>query len=114
LCHACPDDDLITAEKLVRDNKIRRLPVCDLNGKLAGIISLSDLTHEAGREQRDGKRRAVRSGDLAEVLSAVPKLVRMRPRTSRSAPTGGSRISTEATNQAWPGQPLSQVRTIKR
>jgi CBS domain-containing protein len=66
-----PDDDLLTAEKLMRDNKIRRLPVCDLAGKLVGILSLSDLAREAERERRGGKGRMVRSGEIAEVLGAV-------------------------------------------
>lgn len=80
-----PDDDLITAEKLMRDNKIRRLPVCDSNGKPIGIISLSDLAREAEREQLGGKGRAVRSSDLAEVLSAVSE---PRPYAAMHIPFG--------------------------
>jgi CBS domain-containing protein len=66
-----PDDDLVTAEKLMRDNKIRRLPVCDLARRLVGVISLSDFAREAERERLDGKTRAVRSTEIAEVLGAV-------------------------------------------
>jgi CBS-domain-containing membrane protein len=66
-----PDDDLATAEKLMRDNKIRRLAVCDLAGKLVGIISLSDLAREAGRGRSNGKGRTVRCNEIAQVLSAV-------------------------------------------
>jgi signal-transduction protein with cAMP-binding, CBS, and nucleotidyltransferase domain len=66
-----PDDDLITAEKLMRDNKIRRLAVCDPDGKLVGIISLSDLALEAERARRGASKRLIRSSEIAEVLGAV-------------------------------------------
>jgi CBS-domain-containing membrane protein len=66
-----PDDDLMTAEKLMRDNKVRRLPVCDADGKLTGVISLSDIALEAERERRIGSGRAIRSTEVAEILGAV-------------------------------------------
>jgi CBS-domain-containing membrane protein len=78
-----PDDDLITAEKLMRDNKIRRLPVCDLAGRLVGIISLSDFAREAARERLGGKGRVVQGTEVAEVLGAVSEL---RPHTAMSIP----------------------------
>jgi predicted transcriptional regulator len=66
-----PDDDLITAEKLMRDNKVRRLPVCNVDGKLTGVISLSDIALEAERERHGGAGRAIRSTEVAEILGAV-------------------------------------------
>jgi CBS-domain-containing membrane protein len=66
-----PEDDLVTAEKLMRDNKVRRLPVCDSDGKLVGMISLSDIALEAERERRAGGGRAIRSTEVAEILGAV-------------------------------------------
>lgn len=66
-----PEDDLVTAEKLMRDNKIRRLPVRGADGKLVGVISLSDIAVEAERERRTGAGRMIRSTEVAEVLSAV-------------------------------------------
>ena len=68
-----PEDDLVTAEKLMRDNKIRRLPVCGADGKLVGVISLSDIAVEAERERRTGAGRLIRSTEVAEVLGAVSK-----------------------------------------
>jgi len=62
---------LITAEKLMRDNKVRRLPVCDAEGTLTGVISLSDIALEAERERRIGSGRAIRSTEVAEILGAV-------------------------------------------
>jgi acetoin utilization protein AcuB len=40
-----PDTSMQDAHKLMRDEKIRRLPVVDKRGKLIGIISESDLLH---------------------------------------------------------------------
>jgi CBS domain-containing protein len=37
------DEDLRRAEKLMRDARVRRLPVVDSAGKLVGLLSLSDL-----------------------------------------------------------------------
>jgi CBS-domain-containing membrane protein len=66
-----PDDDLITAEKLMRDNRVRRLPVCDADGKLMGVISLSDIALEAERERREDSGRLIRSTEVAQILGAV-------------------------------------------
>jgi CBS domain-containing protein len=37
-----PDDSVDDAVRLMRDNALRRLPVCD-NGKPVGVVSLGDL-----------------------------------------------------------------------
>lgn len=67
-----PDDDLVMAGKLMRDNKVHRLPVCDQAGKLVGIVSLSDLARANGRKASGGGTgRAVRSSEIAEVLAAL-------------------------------------------
>lgn len=66
-----PEDELVTAEKLMRDSKVRRLPVRGADGKLAGVISLSDIALEAERERRAGGGRMIRSTEVAEILGAV-------------------------------------------
>ncbi len=79
---ACgPDDEVITAEKLMRDNKVRRLPVCDADEKLTGIISLSDIALEAERERRENSGRLIRSTEVAQILAAVSQ-----PRAHAVAP----------------------------
>jgi CBS domain-containing protein len=40
-------DDVNTAMKLMKDRRVRRLPVVDGEGRLAGIISLNDLVMRA-------------------------------------------------------------------
>jgi len=73
---------LITAERLMRDNGVRRLAVCDSGGKLIGVISLSDIALEAERERREDSGRLIRSTEVAQVLAAV-----CQPRAHAVAPT---------------------------
>lgn len=51
--YACaPDDDVQTALKTMREQRIRRLPVLDRQERMAGIISMNDLV--IGAECRKG------------------------------------------------------------
>ena len=75
-CHA--SDGISQAEALMRDNRVRRLPVLDQHERLAGIISLNDIAREAQRETAAGRRVAVTEEAVAETLAAV-----CQPRTSR-------------------------------
>lgn len=55
---ACnPEDDLRTAEELMAKNHKSRILCVDDDGKLVGVISLSDLPREAGEEAFDTLRR---------------------------------------------------------
>jgi CBS domain-containing protein len=47
-----PEDSLDSAENLMRSRQVRRLPVVDREGRLAGIISLADLAKRTrGRDE---------------------------------------------------------------
>lgn len=59
---ASEDDDLDDIAERMSDLQIRRMPVCDGGGKLAGVISLADI---ALSKPNKGPRRA------AEALSGV-------------------------------------------
>ena len=49
---ACrPDDDVKTAERLMRDNQVRRVPVIDRNGHLLGVMSVNDLARKAASDR---------------------------------------------------------------
>lgn len=56
-CNVCTckeDDDMTNAESKMSQNQIRRLPVCDQNNHVVGILTLGDLTQndrELGKEQ---------------------------------------------------------------
>lgn len=45
-----PTDTIEKAEGIMRNNKVRRLPVVNTEGKLVGIVSLSDIAREVERE----------------------------------------------------------------
>jgi len=69
--HACrPDDSLFVAEKVMREHRIRRLPVVREDGTLAGILSLNDVAIEAAREHAPATREASAEG-LAQTMAAV-------------------------------------------
>jgi len=68
-CHA--SDGVSQAEALMRDNRVRRLPVLDQNEHLVGVISLNDIAREAQREAAVGKRAEVTGEAVVETLAAV-------------------------------------------
>ena len=68
---ACsPEDTLETALSIMKKARVRRLPVTERNGKLVGIVSISDLVRETWREieSEDGHALTL---DLASALSAI-------------------------------------------
>jgi CBS domain-containing protein len=48
-----PDDDILWALKTMRDRGVRRLPVVDERGELAGIIAFDDLMQHVGTALAD-------------------------------------------------------------
>jgi CBS domain-containing protein len=68
-CHA--SDDISRAEALMRDNRVRRLPVLDQNEHLVGILSLNDIVREAHREAALGKRAEVTGEGAIETLASI-------------------------------------------
>lgn len=45
-CCCTPETSISEATKLMSDLQIRRIPVCDTNKKVIGMLSLGDLVHE--------------------------------------------------------------------
>ena len=69
--HSCrPDDALLVAERIMREHRVRRLPVIVPDGTLTGILSLNDVAQEAAREHAPATRDVGAEG-LAETLAAV-------------------------------------------
>jgi CBS domain-containing protein len=67
---ASPEDDIHTALRLMRREKVRRLPVIDAEGKLVGILSLNDIALQA--THRDGKKTPELSyEDVVATMKAV-------------------------------------------
>ncbi len=61
-------DDVRLAEQLMRDNRIRRLPVIDDGGHPVGVISVDDLVQWAARDRRTPVDRGF-VGTLAAVMA---------------------------------------------
>jgi CBS domain-containing protein len=65
-----PDATLVEAEEVMRSGQVRRLPVIDSDGCLAGIVSLNDLAllaeREVGRKNRD-----LSAQEVAATLAAI-------------------------------------------
>lgn len=78
-----PDEDHTIAAQVMCERRIKRLPIAH-NGKLLGIVSLSDLAAIAGGEA-EGLRTALR------FFTAV-----VRTQASQSAPTREANLTTRA------------------
>jgi CBS domain-containing protein len=70
---ACrPDDDLSQAEALMRTRKVRRLPVVDAEGRLLGILSLSDLARASmARKRGKAEKKGVQPSEVGATLGAI-------------------------------------------
>ena len=75
-------DDVESAAQRMQGAQVRRLPVVDGDGQLAGILSLNDLALQAAR-RRAGVRR-VTNDEVAATLAAVGEH-RDRPPIARTA-----------------------------
>lgn len=66
----CPEEDIHTALKLMRKEKVRRLPVINPDGVLEGILCLNDVALLA--EHPDGKKAPVlKYEDVVSTLKAL-------------------------------------------
>ena len=68
------DDDLSVAEGIMRDKKVRRLPVLNEEGRLVGLLSLSDIARGADEEYaRGAANRYVTDAEVARLAADVSK-----------------------------------------
>jgi CBS domain-containing protein len=68
VCHA--DDQVGDASQLMREAKVRRLPVVDASGSLLGMISIADLAREAER-QHPLPDREITDTQVSDTLAAI-------------------------------------------
>lgn len=71
-----PDASASEAEHVMRDARVRRLPVVDDRGGLIGIVSLTDLAREAQHErklQQPDVTRLEIGATLAEICTPRPR-----------------------------------------
>jgi CBS domain-containing protein len=50
-----PDQPLDEALRLMASHQVRRLPVCEEDGRLVGIVAQADVATEGGSDQRTGE-----------------------------------------------------------
>jgi CBS domain-containing protein len=72
-----PDDTLAAAEATMREQKVRRLPVIDEQGRLVGLLSIDDIAIAAAEE-------IGRDVTTEEVGSTLAAICRHRDRASES------------------------------
>jgi CBS domain-containing protein len=65
------EDDLREAHDTMREHQVRRVPVVDEKGRLAGLVSLSDLVREAFSTRAAAAAR--RQRECARTLAAVSR-----------------------------------------
>jgi CBS domain-containing protein len=64
------DDSVREALDLMREQRVRRLPVVDADGRLAGVLSLADLARSWSR-QDDLDEDVLLASDLARTLAGI-------------------------------------------
>lgn len=76
-----PDDDVARAMQVMRDERVRRLPVVDERGALRGLLSITDLTLEASVGD-------LAAQDVVDTLAAIgrPRFVRTSAPALAGAP----------------------------
>jgi predicted transcriptional regulator len=63
-----PDADIREALQIMRERRVRRLPVIDAKGKLCGILSLNDVAIKA---REAGKPNELSAEDVEKTLEAI-------------------------------------------
>ena len=65
------DDRIEDVELLMREVKIRRVPVTDVTGRLVGIVTLADLARAARSRGSSRRAGAVSERDVGHTLAAI-------------------------------------------
>jgi len=68
-CNA--DDEVASAELVMREKQVHRLPVVDSEGHPVGLISLNDIAREGAREADSRKSRQVSDAEIVRALAAL-------------------------------------------
>ena len=63
------EEDVAQALQTMRDHKIRRLPVLNLEGELEGIVSMNDIVLKA--KERNGKKPQIAYADVVKTYQAI-------------------------------------------
>ena len=83
------ESDLQVALALMRDARVRRLPIVDAEGALVGVLSMNDLARAADRSLRRGDRDLAQ--DLAATLAVICEHRFPRPSAAAAIENGTER-----------------------
>ena len=79
VCHC--EDSLQEAAAIMRETKVRRLPVVDRDGHLAGVVSINDLVLGGVRERTGGPGLAAE-----EIVATLTAICEHRPNRGSAEP----------------------------
>lgn len=96
-----PEDDAEEALEVMRRQQLRRLPVVDSQGRLAGILSVADVVR---RTRKGGGRRRVKRGETLATLRAI-----FRPRRAENGKRGADAVAVAAD-----GDPAEETAPVPR
>jgi CBS domain-containing protein len=109
--YACrPGEELEEAEKLMRSYQIRRLPVVDDDGRIVGVLSLSDIVRCASSALGEGRARPTRREADGERLVTGLILTLGAVCAPRRAPSEDSAEPASAKNEPAPALRTKTVR----
>ncbi len=63
------EEDIEQALQTMREHRVRRLPVLNLEGELEGILSMNDIVLKA--KQRDGKKPQIDYADVVKTYQSI-------------------------------------------
>jgi CBS domain-containing protein len=63
-----PNDNLVEAQAIMQEARVRRLPIVNESEQLVGVISLADLAREAERE-----RGSISKAEIGKILATLSK-----------------------------------------
>ncbi|HEV3470972.1 MAG TPA: CBS domain-containing protein [Pyrinomonadaceae bacterium] len=90
-----PEDDVQEALEVMRERQLRRLPVVDSQGRLAGILSVADVVRRA--RKGGGKRRVKRREALATIKAILrPRGVEDDAHEPELSDPGGDRAPSDS------------------
>lgn len=69
LFSATPEDEVAHALKIMREHKVRRMPVLNAEGELEGILSMNDVVLRA--KARNGKKPEIDYADVVKTYQAI-------------------------------------------
>lgn len=86
---ACrPDDDVLDAQKLMREHQVRRIPVSDDKGRLVGVLSIADTARAIARK----------AATKAAVADTLVKICAPHPQPDSGKLRATTRGSVRSTN----------------